>query len=45
MKFTHYNKGNIAGQRLYLVVHLQIPTAPAKAFPLGETPINTSKKT
>jgi len=45
MKFTHYSKGYLAGQRLYLVVHLQIPTASAAASPLGETPINTSKKT
>jgi len=45
MKFTHYSKGNMAGQCLYLVVHLQIPTGLGAAPSLGETPINTAKKT
>jgi len=29
MKFTHYSKGNMSGQHLYLVVYSQIPTIPS----------------
>jgi hypothetical protein len=45
MKFTHYSKGHIEGQHLYLVVHLQIPTDPVRILVLGKAPINASKKT